>query len=145
MAAVPRALKKLGAGAVIGTYTVAASQTVRAGMPVILSGSDTAIDEAIISNDLCIGVALGTPGTSYAAAAVVQVLHYGPIVPVLVGTGDATRGKKAVVSASADGMCDCAAHDSDGTGNQNVQGVFMQSGVATEHVGMMMVMGNRGS
>jgi hypothetical protein len=145
MAAVARAVKKLGAGPVIGTYTVASSQTVKAGMSVVLSGSDTAIDQAVITDDTQIGVALGTPGTSYSAGDLVQVLHYGPIVPVLVGTGGATRGKKAVVSSSNDGMTDCAAHDSDGTGNQNVQGVFMQSGDATEHVGMMMVMGNRGS
>lgn len=138
-----RAIKKINFGT-IGTYTVVTGETVRGGMPVILHTADTTIDEAIATDDTAIGIALGF-GTTYTAGQEVQVLHYGPIVPVLVGTGGATRGTKAVVAGAADGLTDAAAHNSDGTGNVNVLGVFMQTGSAADEVGMMMVLGNRGS
>ena len=72
----------------------------------------------------------------------VEIYLFGPVIPVTVGTGGATRGTKAV--AVADGFTDAATHDSDGTGNESNYGVFMQTGTAGQIIGMMLMVGNRG-
>ena len=136
-----RAIKKFGTAAVIGTYTVASGQAATKGMPVIFASADTEVQTSATQSDTCIGVALETA----VAGAQVQVLHYGPIVPVLVGTGGATRGKKAYFPAAVDGYADAPAHSSSGSTNNAILGVFMQTGVVGDYVGMMMILGNRGS
>jgi hypothetical protein len=120
-------------------FRVAASQTATKGKPVLLSGADNEIDDAGADSDLAVGVALETK----AAGVDCDVALFGPVVPVLVGTGGATRGKKGAIVA--DGFADAPAHNSDGTGNQAIYVIFMQSGVAGDLVGAMLCPSNRGS
>lgn len=128
-----RAIKKLDF-AHIETYTVAAGQTCTAGKTVKHSGADDQIQDAGANSDLAIGVALGTPGTVYAAAAKVQVALMAPVVPMLVGTGGTTRGKKQKVVA--DGVTDAIANGG-GTTDVQLAGIAMQSGVAGDYVGVL--------
>lgn len=125
--------------ATVDTFTVATGQTILINRAVLLSGADTDIAPAGADSDLAVGVAL----TGGAAGTRVDVYLFGPVVPVVVGTGGATRGTKAVLVA--DGFANAPAHNSDGTGNQAIYGIFMQSGVATEVVGMQLQASNRGS
>lgn len=136
-----RPIIKMGASPIISTMTVAATKTVTAGLPVIASSADGECLNSTTQSDLTLGVAL----TGGAAGALVQVLHYGPIAKVLVGTGGATFGKKAYFPAAVDGFTDAPAHDSSGATDGSTLGVFMNSGAAGDYVGMMMVLGNRGS
>lgn len=122
----------------IGSYTTATGQTTTAGKTVILA-SDTTVQDAAGASDAVIGVSLDTT----VADARVRVLHYGPIVPMVVGTGDATRGAKLIMAS--DGVTDATAHDSDGTGNESIVGVAMQSGVATDMIGVMLILESRGA
>lgn len=57
------------------------------------------------------------------------------IIPVLVGTGGATRSKDAV--SVADGMTDAPVNGG-GTTSKIIKGQFMQSGVAGDYVGMQI-------
>jgi len=123
----------------IKEYTVAAGQSATLGRAVLLSGADTTIGTAGAGSDLAIGIALETA----AAGARCQVALFGPVVAVVVGTGNATRGKKAILAA--DGLIDAPAHDSSGATDNQIYGIFMQSGVATNIVGMMLAPSNRGS
>jgi hypothetical protein len=125
--------------ATIMRFTVASGQTATKGKPVLLSGSDDEIDDAGADSDLAVGIALETK----AAGKECDVYLFGPVVPVLVGTGGATRGTKAVIVA--DGFTNAPAHNSDGTGNQAVYGIFMQTGAAGDLVGMIPAPSNRGS
>jgi hypothetical protein len=95
--------------------------------------SDTTVQDAGAATDLAIGIAASTT----IAGALVDIYMFGySVIPITVGTGGATRGTKAVIVA--DGFADAAAHDSDGVGNTSVYGVFMQSGVATDRVGLLL-------
>jgi hypothetical protein len=118
-------------------YIVAASQSVTIGELVVLA-SDTTIQDAGGASDLGIGVATA----SATDGARVEVYLFGPIIPVAVGTGGATRGTKA--KAAADGFTDASTHNSDGTGNESTYGIFMQTGTVGQVVGMMVAVGNRG-
>ena len=124
--------------ATIHTFVVAAGQAATLGELVILA-TDTTVQDAGAATDLGIGIALSTqvPGED------VDVYLLGPVVPVVVGTGDATRGTKAI--AAANGFTDATAHDSDGTANESTYGIFMQSGTAAQIVGLMLAVGNRGT
>lgn len=130
------ALRKLK-NATYHTFTVAAGQAVTVGELVVMA-SDTTVQDAGGASDLGIGIAVA----SAVAGARVDVYLLGPVVPVAVGTGGATRGTKAV--AVADGFTDSAAHDSDGTGNASIYGIFMQTGTVGQVVGLMLAAGNRG-
>lgn len=120
-------------------FYVASGQTVVAGRAILLSGSDNECAPAGADSDLAVGIAQngGTAGQP------IDAFMFGPVVPVKVGTGGATRGKKAVLVA--DGVADAPDHNSDGTGNQAIYGIFVQSGVAADEVGMMLAASNRGS
>ena len=119
-------------------YTVATGQAVTEGELVVMA-SDTTVQDAGAASDLGIGIATA----SAAAGARVELYMFGPIVPVAVGTGGATRGTKSV--AVTDGFTDAATHDSDGTGNESNYGVFVESGTAGQVKGMMLGLGgNRG-
>lgn len=133
-----RALKKLDFATII-TYKVAAGQAATLGRPVLLSAADDEVATAGANSDLAVGVPLNTA----AAGAEVQVALLGPVVPTLVGAGGSTRGTKQVLVA--DGVTDCAAHDSSGATDNAVVGIAMQSGVAGDLIGMMLTLGNRGS
>lgn len=115
---------------VIG-YAVGTSVT--EGEAVVLT-TDTTIDDAGGASDLAIGIAQATSST---AGAIVDVVMFGnAVVPVTVGTGGATRGTKAKLVA--DGFTDATTHNSDGTGNESTYGIFIQSGVATNKVGLLL-------
>ena len=120
-------------------FHVATGQTVEPGRPILLSGSDDECAHAGAGSDLAVGISQngGTAGDP------IDAFMFGPVVPVKVGTGGATRGKKAIIVS--DGVTDAPDHDSDGTGNQAIYGIFVQSGVAGDFVGMMPVPSNRGS
>lgn len=133
-----RALKKLDF-ATIMTFVVATGQAATKGRHVLLSGSDNEIATAGANSDLAIGIALNTA----AAGAEVQVALLGPVIPALVGTGGSTRGTKQVLVA--DGITDCAAHDSSGATDNSVVGIAMQSGSAGDLIGVVQTLGNRGS
>lgn len=120
-------------------YTVASGQAVTVGELVVMA-SDTTVQDAGGASDLGIGIAV----ESQTAGLRVELYMFGPIVPVTVGTGGATRGTKAI--AAADGFTDATAHDSDGTSNESLYGVFVESGTAGQIKGMMIGLGgNRGA
>lgn len=124
--------------ATVATYAVATAATATKGMLAILS-SDTTCEDGGADSDLGVGVFKNTAAAGEAA----EIQLFGPVVYALVGTGGATRGKKAV--HLADGFADAPAHDSDGGTNDEIYGIFMQSGIATDIVGMQLVVQNRGS
>lgn len=125
--------------ALIKSYTVVAGGSATLGYPAIFSGADDVVDDGGIASDLIIGIFLDTA----VAGARARVALFGPIARVVVGTGGATRGTKAVMVA--DGFTDAPAHDSSGATNNQIYGIFMNSGVATARVGMQLVPSNRGS
>lgn len=124
------------------TRNVASGQTATEGYLAIHSGADDEVDDGGASSDLGIGVFLDTVSSSATDRAARIALLDGGIIPVKVGTGGATRGKKAKMVS--DGFTDATAHDSDGTGNESTYGYFMQSGVAGDFVGMVPAVANRG-
>lgn len=118
--------------ALVLQYTVATGQSVTEGEGVVLA-SDSTVQDAGGASDLAVGVAKA----SATAGAQVDINMYGwAVVPCLVGTAGATRGTKAQLAS--DGHVDCGTHDSDGTGNQSSYGIFLQSGSATNWVGLML-------
>lgn len=122
----------------IARYTVATGQAVTKGELVVLA-SDTTVQDAGGASDLGIGIAMAT----VAADLPVDIFLFAPVIDVAVGTGGATRGKKAI--AVSDGFTDCGAHDSSGATDNATYGIFMQSGVVGDRVGMQAMFGNRGS
>ncbi len=120
--------------------TVASGDTATKGMALI-ADSDTTVDDAGANSDLAMFVAKETKAAGERVECF--VLGTGGVIPVLVGTGGATRGTKAKLAA--DGFTDATAHDSDGTGNESTYGVFLESGTAGQFVGMINGgFGNRG-
>ncbi len=121
-----------------GTYTVAAGQTATLGRGCKLV-TETTVQDAGANDDAIIGVFIHDA----AAGAVVDVYLYGPVVPVVVGTGGATAA--AWAKPVADGYTDAPAHDSSGGTDDSLAGIFLQDGVVGDRVGMMLVRQNRGS
>lgn len=120
-------------------YTVAPSDTATEGEAVLLD-SDTTVDDCDAASDLAIGVAMETKS----AGEQVKVALFGhAIIGVLVGTGGATRGKKAQLTS--DGFKDASTHDSDGTGNESTYGQFLETRSAGQFVALLIPGGsNRG-
>jgi hypothetical protein len=112
--------------AIVRPYTVQAAGTVTKGLGVVFGTAETECLNAG-ANGKSFGVALES-GT---AADVVQVALEG-IVPVLVGTGGATAGEFAVMAA--DGFTNQTLGG--GTTVKYIEGVFLQTGVAGDYVGM---------
>lgn len=127
--------------ALILTFAVASGQSVTEGEAVVLA-SDSTVQDAGGASDLAVGIARQS-GTG-ANSDRVEVTMFGYAVErVLVGTGGATRGTKAKLVA--DGFTDATTHDSDGTGNESTYGVFMETGVVGDYVGLLLSgAGNRG-
>jgi len=124
--------------ATIGNYDITAGQTVTVGFAVTLD-SDTTVRNAAggIDNDLIIGVA-HTGGTSTVAGdANVDVFLFAPVVPVVV-VGTATRGTKAIWNAAGTGFTDAAASVPAGANDEQAYGIFLQSGVTNDIVGMQL-------
>lgn len=138
-----RALKQLN-NAIIRPYTVAASQTVTLGKTVkFATGSESTIQDAGAGSDGEIGVAYncddGSTGV-IAAGKVVNVILLGDrIVPMLVGTGGTTAGKKQVVVS--DGITDAAANGG-GTTAVECVGIALQTGVVGDMVGVLQAGAN---
>lgn len=142
-----RALKHLS-NAVVRPFTIGSGQSVYLGKPVIFSGSDTAVQDAGSNSDLMIGVVLsdGTnagyatavPGqiqsSDILATQTVEVALFWPvIVPMLVGTGGSTRGKKQQVVST--GITDATANPG-ASGDAELVGTALQSGVAGDVIGV---------
>lgn len=115
----------------IWTATVAAGGAATAGRCAIFGAADTTVDNAGAGSDLVIGIFLDTA----AAGAITRIVLFGPVVPVVVGTGGATRGTKATVVADGVTNADALA---DGDDVDPVVGIFMQSGVLGDSVGMQL-------
>lgn len=116
-------------------FTVATGQATTAGHPVALASATTVQTSY---TDTAFGVAL----TTEVAGAEVDVVCFGPIVPMVVGTGGSTVG--VVQQLTNDGITDADAHDSDGAGNDVIVGMAMETGVATATIGVCLFRGNRG-
>lgn len=116
---------------------VASGQTATKGLPILFSGADDEIGTAGADSDLAVGVAQ----ESGAAGAYVECVMFSPgSIVVLVGTGGATRGTKAVLVA--DGFTNATA-DNGGATTKPVYGIFTESGVAGDYVGLMPAVSNR--
>lgn len=124
-----RALNKVQNG-LIQHFLIPTSKATTKGKSVKFSAADNQIENCAADDD-GIGIALldGVAGDT------VPVLLDGfAIVPVLVGTGDATRGGYAI--NAIDGHKDVTI--ADGTTDRKIRGKFMQSGVAGDLVGLLI-------
>jgi hypothetical protein len=120
------------------TLTVTTAKATTKGMSVIMSGNHT-VEDATLTDDTIVGVAMETK----TAGQRVEVAMLGPVIPMKVGTGDTTRGKKQIPVAT--GITDAPAHDSSGATDGIIVGIALESGVAGDFVGVMLTLGNRGS
>jgi len=132
-----RALKQLQYS-VIRVYPVAASQTVTLGKTVAFGTGETDIQDAGAASDSEIGVALAcTDGSTgvITAGKFIEVAMFGhQVLPMLVGTGGTTAGKKQIVVA--DGITDSPALGG-GTVARECVGIALQAGVAGDIVGVL--------
>jgi hypothetical protein len=119
------------------TGSFLATEAIAARSPVIFDGADTAVKNAGAGSALAIGIALTEVSASDLAAGKTQItiLLFGWPVEVTVGTGGATRGK--ALELVADGMADAPANGGGSTPHA-IYGIAMQSGVATDRIGMML-------
>jgi len=123
-----------------GIHTVALTKTATLGYAVEASATVGEILDAPADSDKVIGIAmqLGAAGDR------VEVAYFGPIVPVMVGTGGATWGQKGITVA--DGWTDAPAHDSSGATNDPIYCIFMDTGVVGDMIPAQLVaLGGRGS
>lgn len=112
------------------TFTVAAAQSTTKGLGVIFSGADTDI-ATVGANGKAFAIALETK----AAGEKCECALLGhAVIPVKVGTGGATRGEFAV--AAADGLIDQTLGG--GTTVKYIEGVFLQTGVVGDTVGLLV-------
>lgn len=135
------ALRKLE-NATFKEYKVAVTKTTFAGRAVILTDAEN-VEDAGGATDLAIGIANVTITSSATVVQRCEVTLFGPVQAVDVGTGGATFGKKAILAAN--GFTDAPAHDSSGGTNDAIYGIFMQTGTVGQKVGLMLMIGNRGS
>jgi hypothetical protein len=116
--------------ACIHTFLVQSGATITKGYPVALG---TLASEIVNggANGKGVGIALSSSST---AGEAVDVAMFGPIVPVKVGTGGATHGEHAI--QTADGFTNQTLGG--GTTVKYIAGVFMETGVAGDFVGLMV-------
>lgn len=148
MATDPRAIKQIQ-NALVRSHVVAASQTVTLGKTVVFASATTyTIQDSAGASDIEFGIAyacdpragtasgLGADANGVCnAGSTVEVILLGlNIVPMLVGTGGTTAGKKQVVVAT--GITDVAANGG-GTTAVECIGIAYQSGVAGDVVGVI--------
>jgi len=117
--------------ACIRTFKVETSGDVTLGRPVKFGNADDEVENAS-TNEKSIGTAYLSETTD--GARVQVVMHGHSIVPVLVGTGGATRGEYAI--ATTDGYTNQTLGG--GTTVKYIAGQFLQSGVAGDYVGMQI-------
>lgn len=138
--------------AILRPFTIAAGQSVTVGKTVIFGANDDEIQDAGAGSDLAFGV-VSPAMKNYADAngvitaaslppkTQIEVVLFGNIiVPMKVGTGATTRGKKQVVVA--DGITDAAANGGGTTDVESV-GISLQSGVLGDMVGVMLLPNSR--
>lgn len=116
-------------------YSIAASQTVASGQPVKYASADHQVQQSQ-SSDPIHGIALDS-GTSPASGTLAQIpvqLLGHAVVPVVVGTGGATRGKFCIMASDNTGLTDQTMGG--GTTVRNTPGYFTQSGVVGDVVGL---------
>ena len=124
------------------TLEAKASTLITKGMPVKFTTSARTVEHAGASDDVQIGIA-GNTVTATDTDRDVNVYLPGPVVPVLVGTGGATQGTKAKIVS--DGFTNAGAHDSSGATDDSIAGVFFETGVVGDIVGMIPLLSNRGA
>lgn len=124
------------------TLAATAATAITKGMPLKFATSARTVEHAGASDDVQIGIAGNSVGASDADRDV-EVYLPGPVVPVLVGTGGATQGAKAVIVAN--GFANAGAHDSSGATDNSIAGVFFETGVVGDIVGMIPILSNRGA
>jgi hypothetical protein len=121
-------------GAVILNVNAGAGGLVK-GMGAEFGTTDDTMIAAGAADPLWVGVPLHDAAAG--APCDVALSH---VVPVLVGTNGATRGERATMEA--DGYTDAAAA-SGGATEVYVYGIFLQTGVAGDYVGMLIDRGDR--
>lgn len=118
--------------ALIRTFNHASMPAFAKGVEVKFNGDDQLL-QASGANDVA---AIGITVYANAAGKPATIALYGnAVVVVTVGTGDASRGVDAV--HVADGFTDAAANGG-GTTSQIIRGKFLQSGVATNEIEMLI-------
>jgi hypothetical protein len=118
--------------ALVMTFNDTSQPAFTKGTEVKFDTSDTLLVATSGADVLAIGVA----SQANAAGRPASIAMYGTyVIPVLVGTGGATRGKLAV--RVSDGFTD-AATVGGGTTVQYIHGQFLQSGVAGDLVGLLV-------
>lgn len=132
-----RVLKKIDFATII-TFTAGATCT--AGVACSLSAAMT-VGDAPAGSDVIVGVTLGNVGQTFLTGARVQVGLAGPVFPMKVGTGGTTRGTKQKVVA--DGITDAPTTLNAGATTTPIMGIALESGVAGDFVGVIMVPSNR--
>lgn len=109
-----------------------------ASQPAFTKGTEVKFDTSdtlLVATSGADPLAIGVIYQANAAGRPASVVMYGDkVMPVLVGTGGATRGKMAV--RVSDGFTD-AATVGGGTTVQYIKGQFLQTGVIGDTVGLM--------
>lgn len=139
MATAARAIKQTQ-NALVRPYIVDATQTVTVGMTVIFSTDEFHVKGAGGASDLEIGICLPSPDANasgvVAAGKTVEIAMLGwMIIPMVVGTGNCTAGKKQVIVAT--GITDAAASGG-GTTAVECVGIALQTGVANDIIGVLI-------
>lgn len=114
-------------------FGVPATKTATEGQRVKFSGADNLVENCG-ANEAGIGIAQATVVGSASNPPVEVILDGYAVERVKVGTGGATRGLYA--KSTADGFTDQAI--ADGTTPRFIAGMFMQSGVVGDYVGMLL-------
>lgn len=119
-------------GALIMQFSHASQPAFTKGTEVKFNGDDSLLVATSGDDPLAIGVISQANPSGRTAS----VCMYGDkVIPVLVGSGGATRGKMAVYSAT--GFTDAATFGG-GTTAQTIKGQFLQSGSQNDLVGLML-------
>jgi len=109
-------------------------QSTTANQPVTFGSADHNVQQAT-TGQLIAGYALQTV-TGSALLPQCDVAMPGPVIPVIVGTGGATRGKFGIMASDNTGMTDQTMGG--GTTVRYSNGFFTQSGVAGDMVGFCL-------
>lgn len=135
---------------IVKSYPVDASQTVTIGKPVVFSTDESHIKDASSGTGVAtsFGVAVrcsdgstGLSGSIVSPPGYVDVALFGSgaVVPMIVGTGGCTAGKRQVMAS--DGITDCATPAASGSTVNETVGIALQTGVVGDIVGVAIARG----